>query len=185
MPHITALSLNPRHSFSKLPQPSLTLIAGEGILGDAHCGATTQHLYLKRKKPALPNLCQVHLLAAELLTELAALNIPLAPGDLGENILTSGIDLLTLPTHTLLTFGPNPDTGPILQVTGLRTPCSQIDDFRPGLQQHLWGPPAPGCTKKTRRAGIMSIVLRGGTLHPNGNLHITLPPPPHIPLGPV
>jgi MOSC domain-containing protein YiiM len=185
MPKILALSLSPRHGFSKQPQTSLTLIANAGIEGDAHCGATTQHLYLKRKDPTLPNLCQVHLLASELLAELAPLNIPLAPGDLGENILTSGIDLLALPTHTLLTFGPDANTGPILKVTGLRTPCSQIDDFRPGLQQHLWGPPVPGSKKKTRRAGIMSIVLRGGILHPHDPLYITLPAEPHIPLGPV
>jgi MOSC domain-containing protein YiiM len=182
---VLATSSNPRHDFSKQPKPSLTLITNEGIEGDAHRGTTTQHVYLKRKNPTQPNLAQVHLLSSELLAELAEKGFPLNPGDLGENLLTQGIDLLTLPRHTLLHIGPNPETCAILEVTGLRTPCSQIDAFRPSLQQHLWGPPLPGTTKKTRRAGIMAIVHRGGQIRPNDSIQITLPPQPHQPLGPV
>jgi MOSC domain-containing protein YiiM len=182
---ILATSANPHHGFSKQPQPHLTLITNEGIENDAHRGATTQHLYLKRKTPTAPNLAQVHLLSSELLTELAAKGFPLTPGELGENLLTEGIDLLTLPRHTHLHIGPDPETAAILEVTGLRTPCSQIDTFRPGLQQHLWGPPAPNSTQKTRRCGIMATVHRGGIIHPNDPIKITLPPEPHQPLGPV
>lgn len=120
-----------------------------------------------------------------MLDELAAKGFPLSPGDLGENLLTRGLDLLNLPLGTQLTIGPNPTTAPILEVTGLRTPCSQIDAFRAGLQQHLYGPPAAGTTKKSLRAGIMTTVLRGGLVHPNDPIHITLPPEPHQPLGPV
>jgi MOSC domain-containing protein YiiM len=178
---ILATSASPRHGFSKQPQPHLTLITNEGIENDAHRGATTQHLYLKRKNPTQPNLAQVHLLSSELLAELAEKGFPLNPGELGENLLTQGIDLLTLPRHTHLHIGPTA----VLEVTGLRTPCSQIDAFRPGLQQHLWGPPLPGTRQKTRRAGIMAIVHRGGLIHPNDPIQITLPPGPHQHLGPV
>jgi MOSC domain-containing protein YiiM len=169
------------HTFSKHPQPHLTLITNEGIEHDAHRGRTAQHLYLKRKNPTAPNLAQVHLLSSELLAELAILGFAINPGELGENLLTAGLDLLALPRGTHLHIGPQA----ILEVTGLRTPCSKIDAFRPGLQQHLWGPPLPNTTQKTRRAGIMATVHRGGQIHPNDLIHITLPPKPHHPLGPV
>jgi MOSC domain-containing protein YiiM len=180
MPTISAVSLALKHGFSKTPQPYLRLIAGEGVEGDAHRGVTTQHLYLKRKDPTQPNLCQVHLIASELLTELAEKGYALQPGELGENVLTTGLDLLTLPRGTLLHLGEEA----IVEVTGLRTPCSQIDGHRSGLQQHLWGERDAG-GKRTRRAGIMSIVLTGGTIHSNDTIRITLPPEPHVALGPV
>ena len=177
---IHSVSLNPQHGFSKSPQTSIKLLAGEGIEGDAHRGRTTQHLYLKRKDPMLPNLAQVHLIATELLAELAAKGFQLNPGDLGENILTTGLDLLNLPKGTLLHLGSEA----IVEVTGLRTPCSQIDTFRTGLQEHLWGS-RDAANQKTRRAGIMSIVHTGGLVHANDSIRIELPPQPHIPLGPV
>jgi MOSC domain-containing protein YiiM len=183
--HILATSRSATHGFSKQPQSSLTLLTNEGVEHDAHRGRTVQHLYLKRKNPTAPNLCQVHLFAAEMLAGLATLGFDIHPGDLGENLLTQGIDLLALPLHTQLHIGPNPATAAILEVTGLRTPCAQIDSFRPGLQQHLYGPPAPNTTKPTLRAGIMSTVLRGGDIHPNDPIHISLPAQPHQPLGPV
>lgn len=177
---IAAVSLSPQHGFSKSPQTSIRLLAGEGIEGDAHCGRTTQHLYLKRKDPMLPNLAQVHLIATELLAELAAKGYLLNPGDLGENVLTTGIDLLALPTGTLLHLGSEA----IVEVTGLRTPCSQIDAFRSGLQEHLWGA-RDAENRKTRRAGIMSIVHTSGIVFANDPIRIELPPEPHLPLRPV
>jgi MOSC domain-containing protein YiiM len=183
-PTIVALSRNSRHGFSKQPQPSLRLIAGEGVEGDAHRGTTTQHLYLKRKDPTQPNLAQVHLFAAEMLDELAAKGFPLQPGDIGENLLTRHLDLLTLPRSTRLHIGPNAETAAILEVTGLRTPCSQIDKHATGLQQLLWGD-RDATGQRTRRAGIMSIVLTGGLIHPNDPIRIELPTEPHEPLGPV
>ena len=177
---IAAVSCNPKHGFSKQPQPVIHLIAGEGIEGDAHRGATVQHLYQLRRDPTQPNRSQVHLFAAEMLTELAAKGFSLNPGDLGENLLTSGLDLLTLPVGTLLHLGPEA----VVELTGLRTPCSQIDRLRFGLQQHLWGPrDAHG--RRTRRAGVMSIVRTGGPVHANDPIRLELPPAPHMPLGPV
>jgi MOSC domain-containing protein YiiM len=181
MPSVLAVSRSELHGFSKRPQAGIQLIAGEGVEGDAHRGVTTQHLYLQRKHPALPNLCQVHLLAVELLTELAAKGFPLQPGELGENILTCGIDLLQLPAKTHLHLGQHA----LVEITGLRTPCSQIDAHRRGLQRHLWGAPQPGSTARERRAGVMSIVLQGGLVRPNDPIRIQLPPGPHLPLGPV
>jgi MOSC domain-containing protein YiiM len=180
MPKIIATSRKETHGFSKQPQTSLRLIAGEGVEGDAHRGSTTQHLYLKRKDAAQPNLAQVHLFASEMLAELATRGFVVQPGEMGENLLTSGIDLLQLPEQTLLHIGPEA----VLEVTGLRTPCSQIEDHRAGLQEQLWGE-RDATGKRARRAGIMSIVRTGGLVHPEDAIRIELPPEPHRPLGPV
>jgi len=159
-PTIAAVSRSPAHGFAKQPQTHIRLLAGEGVEGDAHRGTTTQHLYLKRKDPTQPNLCQVHLFAAEMLEELAAKGFHLQPGEIGENILTRNIDLLALPLGTQLQLGAEA----VVEVTGLRTPCSQIDKFR---------------------AGVMAIVLRGGLVQPGDTITVSLPPKPHRPLGPV
>ena len=177
---VVAVSRASTHGFAKQPQRSLTLIAGEGIEGDAHRGKTVQHLYTLRKDATRPNLCQVHLFSAEMLAELAGHGYPLGPGEIGENVLTTGLDLLGLPRGTVLCIGD----GAVLEITGLRTPCSQIDGYRAGLQKYLWAPrDAKG--KRTRRAGVMSIVRTGGDIQAGDPLRIELPPKPHLPLGPV
>ncbi len=177
---VIAVSRAAQHGFAKQPQGSLALIAGEGIEGDAHRGTTVQHLYKVRKDPTQPNLCQVHLFAAEMLAELATHGYPLGSGEIGENILTSGLELLGLSRGTLLHIG---DAG-VLEVTGLRTPCSQIDGYRAGLQKFLWGPRhAKG--QRSRRAGIMSIVCTGGVVRAGDPIRVELPQGPHVPLGPV
>jgi len=177
---VEAVSRSAAHGFSKTPQASIRLIPGEGVEGDAHRGVTVQHLYLKRRDPTQPNLCQVHLFAGEMLDELATKGFHIAPGALGENILTRGLDLLALPLGTRLHLGATA----IVEVTGLRTPCSKIDDFRAGLQQHLWGE-RDAAGKRVRRAGIMSVVLSTGQVQPGDAIRIELPPHPHQPLGPV
>ncbi len=189
---VVAVSRCIEHGFAKQPQASLTLVAGEGVEGDAHRGRTVQHLYQVRRDASQPNLCQVHLFASEMLAELAGHGYPLGPGEMGENLLTAGLSLLELPRGTLLRLGP----AAVLEVTGLRTPCSQIDGYRAGLQKHLWGPrrephgdlregPRGGQGKRTRRAGIMSIVRVGGEICAGDAIQVELPPPPHLPLGPV
>ena len=180
MPRIVAVSRSSEHRFSKAPEPVLRLIAGEGVEGDAHRGKTVQHLYLQRKDPTQSNLCQVHLLAVEMLEELAAKGFTVQPGELGENVLTQGLDLLGLPLASRLHLGNQV----VVEVTGLRTPCSQIDRHRPGLQQYLWGA-RDAAGQRPRRAGIMSIVLIGGLIHPTDAIEVELPPEPHRPLGPV
>lgn len=180
MPSVHSVSRSPAHGFSKEPQPFLRLIAGEGVEGDAHRGRTTQHLYLKRKDPTRPNLAQVHLLALEMLEELAAKGHTVRPGKLGENLLTTDMELLSLPLGTRLHVGVEA----VLEVTGLRTPCSKIDSFQPGLQKHLWGE-RDASGQRPRRAGVMSVVLTGGEVRPGDNIRVELPPLPHVPLGPV
>ncbi len=177
---VVAVSREPEHGFAKAPQTSIRLIAGEGVEGDAHRGTTVQHLYRVRQDPMQPNLCQVHLFAAEMLAELADNGFPLGPGEMGENILAEGVDLLCLPRGTLLHLGLEA----AVEITGLRTPCSQIDGYRSGLQQHLWGErDAKG--RRLRRAGVMGIVRRGGEVRAEDAIRVELPPEPHLPLGAV
>lgn len=173
---ITAVCLSSEHGFSKQPQLKIWLLAGLGVEGDAHCGSTVQHLYLKRKRPTAPNLMQVHLLPEELFADLASIGRTLKPGELGENITTSGIDLLLLPTGTRLHLGPET----VIELTGLRTPCKQIDGFQPGLMKQLVlkgkDQPVPA------RAGVMSIVLQGGEVRAGDAIVVEHPAEPWQPL---
>ncbi len=170
--HVVAVSSSPKHAFSKQPQPAIELLAGLGVQGDAHCGATIQHIYLKRRNPHAVNRMQVHLLQAELLDELATKGFAIGPGDLGENILTRGIDLLALPAGTQLQVGARA----IVELTCLRQPCVQMDRFRPGLQRHTY---APAGSAVRYRAGVMGVVVQGGTVCANDPLGCTLPFGPH------
>jgi MOSC domain-containing protein YiiM len=176
-PTILSVSLSPTHSFSKHPAPEIHIEAGQGVRGDAHAGATVRHRYLVRKNPHAPNLTQVHLLHAELFAELTHMH--LSPGELGENITTTGIDLLNLPEGTLLHLGRQA----VVKVTGLRQPCTQMDSLRPGLMQACLGKLPDG--KPLRRAGIMAIALTSGTVRPGDAIVMELPAGPHLPLGPV
>ena len=169
---VEAVSRSLQHGFSKHPQSSIDLLAGLGVRDDAHCGATIQHIYLKRRNPAAPNRMQVHLLQAEFLEELAAKNFLLGPGDLGENILTRGIDLLTLPQGTRLHLGAQA----VVELTCLRQPCVKIERFRSGLQRETY---APSSSAVRYRIGVMGIVIEGGSVCPGDRLDCTLPPTPH------
>jgi MOSC domain-containing protein YiiM len=173
MARITALHRAASHEFSKQPQHRLRLIAGEGVEGDAHRGVTVQHRSRVRADPAQPNLRQVHLLHAELFSELSAQGFAVAPGQLGENITTSGIALLTLPRGTLLELGVEA----VIQITGLRNPCQQIEDFQPGLLHAVLGRDAQGGL--IRKAGIMAIVRQGGVIRIGDRIASRLPPLPH------
>jgi MOSC domain-containing protein YiiM len=173
---IVAVARGARHTFSKSVEPVITLVEGLGVQGDAHAGVTVKHRSRAAKDPNLPNLRQVHLLQSELLDELNRHGFPIVAGALGENVTTSGIDLLALPVGTRLHLGPDA----IVEVTGLRNPCVQIENFHEGLlsavierdaNQHV-----------VRKTGVMSIVRRGGDVRPGDALLIELPPEPHRPL---
>jgi MOSC domain-containing protein YiiM len=177
-PHVVAVSRDETHRFSKVPAESITLVAGMGVLGDAHAGTLVQHRSRVRRDPNQPNLRQVHLIQAELFDEARAMGHELEPGDLGENVLTAGIDLLGLPTGTLLDLG-----GPVVRLTGLRNPCVQIDRFQPGLLKVVV---ARAAASVIRKAGVMSVVERGGEVRPGQAITVTLPDPGrHTPLEPV
>jgi MOSC domain-containing protein YiiM len=179
MGNIVAVSLRAGHHFSKTPGLGIRLLKGLGVAGDAHMGETVKHRSRVRKDPTQPNLRQVHLIHAELFDELRSKGFRVQPGDLGENVTTSGLDLLALPAGTRLHLGVTA----VVEVTGLRNPCIQIDGFQKGLMAATLDKDADG--KLIRKAGIMSIVLTDGDVRPGDVIGVELPAPPHQPLLPV
>jgi MOSC domain-containing protein YiiM len=172
MGEVIAVSLNPRHSFSKMRAESIRLLAGLGVEGDAHCGALVRHRYRVRRDPTQPNLCQVHLLHAELFEELSSRGLEIAPGEMGENITIRGVDVLSLPAGTLLKLGEEA----VVEVTGLRSPCEQMNKLKAGLMQAVVGKDAAG--NVVRKAGIMGIVRSGGVVKPGDSIRLQLPERP-------
>ena len=175
---VVSVNLAAKHRFSKTPADSIELIEGLGVEGDAHAGATVMHRSRRRWNPSLPNLRQVHLIHAELFDQLAEHGYEVHPGQLGENVTTRGLDLLGLPTGTQLTLGQA-----IIEITGLRNPCVQIDRFQPGLLKEVLDKDAAG--NLIRKAGVMAVVRQGGTVRPGDPIHVKHPAEPHRPLEPV
>lgn len=173
MSEVAAVWSSAAHTFSKYAQPELTLIEGQGIAGDAHCGVTVKHRSRVARDPTQPNLRQVHLIQGELFDELAAQGFGVQPGQLGENLTTRGIDLLDLPRGAELYIGADV----VLRVTGLRNPCPQIEDFEPGLLRAVAGRDADG--QVVLKAGVMGIVLVGGVVKPGDPIGVRMPPQPH------
>lgn len=173
---ISAVHLDSEHRFSKSSASEIELLAGLGVAGDAHLGVTVQHRSRVRVDPNQPNLRQVHLMHQELFDWLAGRGFTVQPGDLGENVTTAGVDLLGLPQGALLHLGADA----VVEVTGLRNPCSQIDNLQPGLLKELVGYDDGG--QLVRRAGIMGVVRRGGTVKPGEPITVVLPDGPHKPL---
>ena len=178
-PKIFAVCSSPDHGPGKNIRPEIELIQGLGTLRDAHYGRTVQHRSRVKKDPTQPNLRQVHLLHIELLNELKKSGFPVAPGILGENITTQGVDLLRLPRGTHLKLGKQA----IVEVTGLRNPCVQIDSIAPGLMEAVLDRDEQG--KLVRLAGIMGIVIQGGTVRAGEEISILRPELPHLALEPV
>ena len=176
---VVAVSLRPDHHFSKTPSPGIRLLTGLGVTGDAHMGATVKHRSRVRKDPTQPNLRQVHLIHAELFDELQTKGFAVKPGELGENVTTSGIDLLALPAGTRLHLGESA----VVEITGLRNPCAQIDDFQQGLMMATLDRDADD--NLVRKAGIMSVVIRDGDVRPGDAIGVELPSAPHRRLQPV
>jgi MOSC domain-containing protein YiiM len=172
-PIVTAVCRSTQHTFSKPTQPSITLIAGIGVERDAHAGSKVKHRYLVGLDATKPNLRQVHLIQAELFDEVEAKGFSVEPGQLGENITTRGVDLLALPTGTKLKIGSEA----VVELTSLRNPCYQIDDFQKGLLKAVLAKDEEG--NVIRKAGVMGIVLVGGVIRPNDSILIDLPPEPH------
>lgn len=178
-PRVIAVSRSSGHTFSKVPQPSIRLIAGLGVESDAHQGATVKHRSRVKRDPTQPNLRQVHLIHAELHEELRGAGLSVAAGDMGENVTTSGVDLLGLPSGTRLHLGKDA----VVEVTGLRNPCVQLNDFQPGLLAAVLQRDASGSI--TRKSGVMSIVIAGGEVRPGDLISVELPSLPHRPLDVV
>lgn len=178
-PRVVAVSRDGEHRFSKPVVDAVTLVAGWGIEGDAHAGTTVQHRSRVARDPSQPNLRQVHLLHAELFAEVAEAGFSVEPGQMGENVTTSGIDLLGLPEGAVLHIGDDAS----VRVTGLRNPCQQINGFEPGLLRAVLGRAEDGTVE--RKGGVMSVVLTGGTVRPGDRIRVELPDGEQRPLQPV
>jgi len=166
---ITAVSLSPRHKFSKANALSIRLLAGLGVEGDAHMGVTVKHRSRVAKTPEAPNLRQVHLIHEDLFAELKAQGFNVGSGEMGENVTTRGLDLLALPQGARLRLG----TDAVVEVTGLRNPCMQIDRFRKGLTQAVLGRDDEG--NLVRKTGVMAIVIAGGDVRAGDEIAVELP----------
>jgi hypothetical protein len=176
---VTNVSRDAVHGFSKHAEPSIRLLAGLGVDGDAHMGVTVKHRSRVAQDPTQPNLRQVHLIHGELHDELNAAGFAVAPGDLGENITTRGLDLLALPRGARLRIGQDA----VVEITGLRNPCAQLDKFQKGLTAAVLDRAPDGAL--IRKAGVMGVVLASGAVWPNDAIAVELPPPPHQPLDRV
>ncbi len=176
---VIAVSLSGGHTMSKPNVARIRLIEGLGVEGDAHMGATVKHRSRVARDPSQPNLRQVHLIHAELFDELRGKGFDVTPGTMGENVTTRGIDLLGLPRGTRLRLGGSA----VIEVTGLRNPCTQLDGLQPGLMEAvIERDPARGLIRK---AGVMGIVVAGGDAAAGDAVCIELPGGMHEVLQPV
>lgn len=176
---VIAVSRKLDHGIAKPNVDAIRLITGHGVEGDAHCGVTVQHRSRVAQNPDQPNLRQVHLIHAELLDELAGQGFSVAPGNMGENITTRGVDLLALPEGTELTFGD----GARVRITGLRNPCKQLNGHASGLMNAVLGKDADGAL--IRKAGVMAVVLEDGEVRVGDAIDVHLPQSEHTALVPV
>jgi MOSC domain-containing protein YiiM len=178
-PVVVSVHHSGSHTVSKPTALEIRLLAGLGVEGDAHCGPTVRHRSARRRDPEAPNLRQVHLIGAELFADLGDLGFPVGPGDLGENVTTTGVDLLALPEGATVRLGDQA----VVRLTGLRTPCRLVDGVQRGLMEQLWTRDATG--RRRRRAGVMGVVVTGGVVRAGDPLSVVLPPTPHTALPPV
>ena len=176
---VVAVARSGTHSFSKRPCDAIRLVAGLGVEGDAHLGSTVKHQSRVRRDPTMPNLRQVHLIQAELFEELRGQGFAISPGNIGENVTTRGIDLLALPAGSRLRLG----VAAVIEITGLRNPCVQLDRFMPGLMAATLDRDVDGTV--IRKAEVMAIVLAAGEVCSGDIIEVDLPPHPRHPLAPV
>jgi hypothetical protein len=176
---IEAVSGTSQHALSKPNASFIRLLTGLGVEGDAHLGHTVQHRSRAARDPSQPNLRQVHLIHGELHDELRAQGFGVAAGVMGENVTTRGIQLLELPTGTRLMLGAQA----VVEITGLRNPCVQLDGFQQGLMAAVLDHDDNG--NLVRKAGVMAVVVASGDVRPGDPIAVELPSPPHAPLEPV
>jgi MOSC domain-containing protein YiiM len=176
---VESVNASPKHTLRKPAHLSIRLVAGVGVEGDAHAGATVKHRSRVRRDPTKPNLRQIHLIHAELHDELGARGFTVAAGEMGENVTTRGVDLLGLPAGTRLRLGGEA----VVEVTGLRNPCIQLEKLQTGLMAAVLDRDAEG--NLVRKAGVMAVVVAGGEVCPGDPIDVELPPAPHRPLEPV
>jgi MOSC domain-containing protein YiiM len=124
-----------RHIFrapkKRLPMEELSearAIENHGLEGCAH---------------ARPGRRQVLIVDGE---TLDAMN--LAPGIIRENITTTGLNVNSLKAGQQLRIGEAR-----LEISGVCTPCDQLERLRPGLRREIWG-----------RRGMLCCVVEGGMI---------------------
>lgn len=176
---VVAVSRKATNGIAKPNVGSIRLIEGHGVEGDVHCGTTVQHRSRVAQNPDQPNLRQVHLIHAELFDELAGQGFQVAPGDMGENITTRGVDLLGLPEGTELVLG---DAARV-RITGLRNPCKQLNGHALRLMNAVLEKRADGTL--IRKAGVMAVVLDGGEVRAGDAIGVHLPEGERRALKPV
>ena len=176
---VEAVSRSPKHGIGKWGEASIRLLEGVGVEGDAHAGRTVKHRSRVRRDAEKPNLRQVHLIHGELHDELRTHGFDVGPGRMGENVTTRGIDLLGLPAGARLRLGDEA----VVEVTGLRNPCRQLEDVGIGLKAAVLDRDERGGL--VRKAGIMAVVVRGGEVRAGDAIEVELPTPPHAGLEPV
>ena len=175
---VISVNCSSAHSLIKPNQQSVRLLEGLGVEGDAHSGKTVKHRSRVARDPNQPNLRQVHLIHSELYDELKGAGFDVSHGQMGENITTKGVDLLGLPTGTHLHL-----RDAVVEVTGLRNPCAQLEKIQTGLLESVLDKDEDG--NLIRKAGIMGIVVTGGEVAPGDEIRVELPSGPHRPLQPV
>jgi MOSC domain-containing protein YiiM len=176
---VIAVARSGSHTMAKPVEDSIEILPGLGVEGDAHQGTTVKHRSRVKRDPDQPNLRQVHLIHSELHDELAVAGFNISPGQMGENITTKGVDLLGLPRGARLKLGESV----VVEVTGLRNPCAQLDGIHQGLMKATLDRDKDG--NLIRKAGVMSIALSGGTVRPGDPIVVELPDGDHVPLEPV
>jgi hypothetical protein len=176
---VVAVARSATHQLSKAVAPRIQLLAGEGVAGDAHCGVSVKHRSRVMRDPTQANLRQVHLIHVELIEALRAAGFAIDPATMGENITTCGVALLDLPTRSRLYIGPEA----IVELTGLRNPCVQLDDYQRGLTGALLDKGPRG--ELIRKAGVMGIVLKSGDVEAGHRIVVELPASPHRRLEPI
>ena len=177
--HVAAVHRSPDYTFSKPTTREIELIAGLGVAGDVHAGTTVKHRSRVARDPTQPNLRQVHLIHAELHDELATRGFDVNAGAMGENVTTRGIDLLALARGTRLRLGRNA----VVEITGLRNPCAQLDRLVPGLMAAVLDRDDDGAL--VRKAGIMGVVVTGGVVARGDRIAVVAPDGPFVALAPV
>ena len=177
--HVVAVHQSAEYTFTKPTVEAIELVAGLGVAGDVHAGSTIRHRSRVARDPSQPNHRQVHLIHGELLDELATLGFAITPGAMGENVTTRGINLLGLSRGTLLQLGSDA----IVEVTGLRNPCAQLDALVPGLMAAVLDRADDGAL--VRKAGIMGVVLASGDVRAGDHIAVIAPAGPFVALAPV
>ena len=176
---VSAVHSSPTHTLRKPGRTAIRLLAGLRVEDDAHQGVTVKHRSRVRRDPTAPNLRQVHLIHEELHVALCAAGFAVEAGQMGENITTRDVDLLALSAGTRLRLGD----AALIEVTGLRNPCRQLDSIAPGLMAATLERDARGGL--VRKAGVMGVVLEAGAVRAGDAIHVEYTPEQHARLEPV